>query len=543
VDSRLNITVTADDGDPKKLKAALKDLAAEIKVAENAFKFQGAAASDTQAKLAVVSEKIKALGADEKALANITATLGHAQNRVANDFKSMATEIKGIGTKVSSSSDQLRTFYREQRVGDKTMRESTQAIGGLTSMIGSSNSGVTQAIGAMAARFQEAEFAITGLGIAAKNAVGKISGIGTTLMANAGPIAAAVAAIAGLVYMFNQAAEAAERFRQAQKALTQAQIDSGKFTKEQQIGMLTDEINRLRSTPISGPGVLARLGGAYAIQQDQLTKVFEREAEIEKKEGQIKKLREGINADTEKSQKSEQEEQKKLDEEYLKTLQYQHMASLEAQAAAESAQAQAKAVRDMTSVFGISSGPNTPMKIPKKLERGGGMQIEGLVPLGEKARMEVDLTFGEMMQQSKAFENAFSAGIGTVSGQISSQVGGAFSSVFGGANTLLGGFLGSMLSALTQIGIKAAATFAIGSLFPSMIPFLASGGPVVVGERGPELFVPNRGGEIVSNAKMARFGGAMAAASGPIVMDVRIKGNDLVLVQKKAGLARKGRVM
>jgi len=52
------------------------------------------------------------------------------------------------------------------------------------------------------------------------------------------------------------------------------------------------------------------------------------------------------------------------------------------------------------------------------------------------------------------------------------------------------------------------------------IPFLANGGrapanqPVVVGERGPELFVPNTAGEVISNSEMTSMGGGGSGGGG-----------------------------
>ena len=59
-------------------------------------------------------------------------------------------------------------------------------------------------------------------------------------------------------------------------------------------------------------------------------------------------------------------------------------------------------------------------------------------------------------------------------------------------------------TALIRFGVNAF----LGALFPSSSFFRANGGPVsrgknyIVGERGPEMFVPNAGGRIVSNANM-----------------------------------------
>jgi len=51
-----------------------------------------------------------------------------------------------------------------------------------------------------------------------------------------------------------------------------------------------------------------------------------------------------------------------------------------------------------------------------------------------------------------------------MSSAISSQIGGAFSRVFGGANTLLGSFVSAFTQALAEMAIKAAALFAFKAI-------------------------------------------------------------------------------
>ena len=73
----------------------------------------------------------------------------------------------------------------------------------------------------------------------------------------------------------------------------------------------------------------------------------------------------------------------------------------------------------------------------------------------------------------------------------------------------------------------------LGSMMGGGLEGRASGGPVMgstpymVGEVGPELFVPNSSGSIIPNHAL---GGGGAAA----IPDVRISGNDLLIVFNKS---------
>ena len=68
------------------------------------------------------------------------------------------------------------------------------------------------------------------------------------------------------------------------------------------------------------------------------------------------------------------------------------------------------------------------------------------------------------------------------------------------------------------------AGFAEGFSLPSLLPGRANGGPVssnqpyIVGERGPELFVPGTGGTVVNNNNLRdAMGTAPGARNGPML--------------------------
>lgn len=185
---------------------------------------------------------------------------------------------------------------------------------------------------------------------------------------------------------------------------------------------------------------------------------------------------------------------------------------------------------------------------PGTLPKNGGMVIGPTAAVPQTPKIQAKLTFGEMITQTKAFESAFSDATSVISQGISSQIGGAFREVFGGANSMLGQFAGQFVSTLSDILLRLAINLGLTEIGITMLPGRALGGPVsagtpyVVGERGPEIFIPSQSGRVVSNAKSSRFPGGDVGMQ-PIVLDTRIRGNDLVLVQAKASRARSGRTM
>ena len=74
------------------------------------------------------------------------------------------------------------------------------------------------------------------------------------------------------------------------------------------------------------------------------------------------------------------------------------------------------------------------------------------------------------------------------------------------------------------------------SIFKSVLGFRANGGPVnsggpyIVGESGPELFVPSSAGQIVPNMALGGGGGQLQAV---------VSGNDLLFILNQAGMNRR----
>lgn len=103
----------------------------------------------------------------------------------------------------------------------------------------------------------------------------------------------------------------------------------------------------------------------------------------------------------------------------------------------------------------------------------------------------------------------------------------------------------AIIADLTRIAIRAAITGPIAGAFGIPIPGRASGGPVragspyVVGERGPELFVPNKSGAIVPNQAARRMagGGTQVTYAPTYHFAAGIGPADMALIQSQIAMS------
>jgi hypothetical protein len=210
-----------------------------------------------------------------------------------------------------------------------------------------------------------------------------------------------------------------------------------------------------------------------------------------------------------------------------------------------------------------------PPEVPK-LEQV--VEPTGLVPDKNFVRdqlAQVEVEFGDFFSfysdKLGGMESAWTASIQTMGGEVSQWIEGAFARSFNGVNSLFEKMVVNFASALAQMAVQAAAYAFLSYLFPGLSFFTtagaatvarAGGGPIdepvvgrgmrtgkrwTFGEQGSEWVVPNHQ---LSSSYMARGGATGGGGSSqPIVLETRIRGNDLVLVQAKAGQSRKGRTM
>lgn len=157
-------------------------------------------------------------------------------------------------------------------------------------------------------------------------------------------------------------------------------------------------------------------------------------------------------------------------------------------------------------------------------------------------------TQNQLDEQKAKINEQLKVAQGVASG-ISNAFGQAFSSILEGENVFnaLGNALKGFVLELVQATIKALIFRAIVNAFvpggasaigstgiANLLGFRANGGPVsgqspyIVGERGPELFVPSVSGNVVPNNRLSGFNGRPAFASSMGGRSI-VRGNDILL--------------
>jgi len=95
-------------------------------------------------------------------------------------------------------------------------------------------------------------------------------------------------------------------------------------------------------------------------------------------------------------------------------------------------------------------------------------------------------------------------------------------------------FANLVIRELVRIAVQAAITFAIKKAIGAMtgIPFLAEGGPAqagkpyVVGEEGPELFIPNSNGTVIPNDEMTSGGRGVKGGGQNVTINFQVTALD-----------------
>lgn len=195
---------------------AVKELRDALRLLELQFKQGKIAGGEFQKQSAVLTQALKAFEDGSGRTASAQNALWHAQNRVTAGSKGLTHELQQIKLLMreggGSATDGLRSFYREQRVGDRTMREGVQTLQMFSGVLGE---GLGGAAAKAAELFQQTEFAVNGLGIAAQSAGGKIGGIGTALLGIAAPLTIAIATFGSLAWHFYSVEKGAAAARKA----------------------------------------------------------------------------------------------------------------------------------------------------------------------------------------------------------------------------------------------------------------------------------------------------------------------------------------
>lgn len=204
---KINVEVTGkkqvDD-----FKEGMKEWRNALRLLELEFKKGKIAGGEYQKQAGVLAQALKQFEDGTGRTATAQNALWHANNRVTLGFKSLATEVSGIHNKMRPAGEQLREFYREQRVGDRTMREGVSTIQMFSGVLGTD---ISNGVGAATAAFQQAEFAVNGAGIAAQSAGGKFAGLGAAITGAAGALSGLAALGIGEFMLFQHLADNIER--------------------------------------------------------------------------------------------------------------------------------------------------------------------------------------------------------------------------------------------------------------------------------------------------------------------------------------------
>jgi hypothetical protein len=186
-----------------------------------------------------------------------------------------------------STGEELRRFYREQRVGDRTMREATSAIGGFGSMLG--GEGLGKIVGTATQRFQEMEFAVHGVGIAAQSGSAAMASWGQKLMSMAGPLAGIAAAIGLLSLAMAEQRRISDELNKSLEKGTELGIASGRISKEQQIAMLRLQLAQAGKGGVS-PGLIPSILGSRSMMEDMLLQASDRANKLQEIQSKINAL-------------------------------------------------------------------------------------------------------------------------------------------------------------------------------------------------------------------------------------------------------------
>jgi len=183
--------------------------------------------SEAEKSLRTIQDFVKATSVSLKELSQIKVgengqLINSSAINESTDAITKHTKARQESTEVTKSAEQeLKTFYREQRVQDRTIREAREALLGFTigmaslfSQSGESSEGVKKFENVLIttiSSIQGAEFASVALGIALSNIGGGFATVGAMLSRFATPISIIVGIGAGLVTFFQKSNDEAKK--------------------------------------------------------------------------------------------------------------------------------------------------------------------------------------------------------------------------------------------------------------------------------------------------------------------------------------------
>lgn len=365
---------------------------------------------------------------------------------------------KNLGVEGASAAQKLRGFYREQRVQDRTLREGTQSVLALSMAFGG-GSGLAGKLGPAVLGMQQAEFALTGLGIAAESAGGKFARFGSVLMGAAGPAGIAAGATLGFYSIIFSNIDAIHKLKEA---IQELDIELGKASR---VEIMMEKWFKAKTTEPSWIESIQGVGAAgnpISLALEMLAQGA-RTKRILSEVSTYKGFQVSSQRQTEEDEQKAERERRKREEEQRR---------------------QAEWYRRMSAVPPGHFGPYPwEMGGPQYNyggvyvwpgAQGGGVGIEtGTIDLRQGGPQtmfggdEFKAWWNKQQGEAKLLGEIF----GDISDTLRDSLGGAFRSIFGEANTLVEQLAVKILTTLSMYGLGAifasfgGAGVALGSAF------------------------------------------------------------------------------
>ncbi len=169
-------------------------------------------------------------------------SLVQVKEQLAKSSERVATANGKMMHSYFEAGEELRRFYREQRVGDRTMREAGNTVNILASQIGSQ--GLGKSVNTAFEAFQNAEFAINGMAIAAQSAGGKLATFTTSISAMLGPLTLVVAGISAVAMITG---EWGKKMEETREAIKDYRVELGEISK---LGLLNERASAASKTKL-----------------------------------------------------------------------------------------------------------------------------------------------------------------------------------------------------------------------------------------------------------------------------------------------------
>ena len=487
------------------------------------------------------------------------AIIANFRNVRSEATKAMQSDNSKMMKSYFETGQELRNFYREQRVVNRTMRETSNAVQEMTGIFG--GGALSSSIGTLFSNFHTLHFAVEGSAIAAQGAGGKMASFGETLSTLGLPIVGIATGIMFVVETFHKLDEAAAKAREElHKTFTETATEYFNLSKGQQLGMRTSERGKLETDVLELTGQRIKLTDMTATNvfdkeakemalRDIDRQILEKNKQIREIDVKVKKLKDEV---LEAKKDADAEARKKgpgfaapaapdvqlVDEEewYWKTHSYtvsdaMHQAIMKGQTTPltwNELQGRSQGSTKM-GARGIGMGVSQP-NIPGQLT---GVDAK---PANWAQAKDVKVEFSELGKEQQGFLTGMQSAAHAAASNVGDSFRGALSKAFGDGKTLFDQMLISFASSIADWGLneifgellsflpgggllKKAAGMAGGGVItePYIAKGMHTGNLLMLGERGPELVTPMNRVTGTSHSRTGADTGALIASVDGLV--------------------------